>query len=171
MPTLITRIHPRDKEGKLLRDPDGMIVPAYNASLPFADKEELLSFCNEVREAGGNVQAANLLTSLLPSNPNEPSSCLVANALNFECEVDGYGGPQSKAFDATNEDSQQWAMRTTFDIAEAIHAKMGLPVAHKSLGSFVLLPERIGNAARAFDEGHPEFEDYNRDYFTDESEE
>lgn len=48
-------------------------------------EEELLEFANKIREAGG----AELIEALLPSRPNDPSSCLIANALNFTSRVTG----------------------------------------------------------------------------------
>jgi hypothetical protein len=53
-----------------------------------ASVEEVIEFANDVRSAGGG----NLIDGLMPSVPEEPNSCLIANALNFDCEVNSHAG-------------------------------------------------------------------------------
>lgn len=48
-----------------------------------ASVQEVIEFANTVREAGGG----NIISELMPSDPNEPDSCLIANALNFNCSI------------------------------------------------------------------------------------
>jgi hypothetical protein len=57
--------------------------------VPVATEEELLDFANRWRAAG----SAEALPALVPSDPVNTESCLIANALNFDCAVDaaGYG--------------------------------------------------------------------------------
>lgn len=109
--------------------------------LPVATEEELLEFCNKVRQAGG----ANVLEALLPSVQQSSYSCLIANALNFGCSVSPYM-------------NGIWLMRFPENISasqrKAISEATGLDVRPGVGKSWVMeLPEHIGNAAKAFDWG------------------
>lgn len=52
---------------------------------PRATIEETLAFANAIREAGGG----NPLDALMPAVPSDPSQCLIAKNLNFNCRVAG----------------------------------------------------------------------------------
>jgi hypothetical protein len=131
-----------------------------------ATEGELLQFANDLRKAGG----AAPLDALLPSLTNHKRECLLANALNFSSEVDhadclatdatGEFTEALKAFNTPETESILWGMRTTVPIAEAITKEMGLTYV-SGIGDtgVVLLPEHIGNAAYAFDEGYA-FQEY-----------
>lgn len=115
----------------------------------FAGKDEVLAYANRIREAGG----ANALDALLPSDPNQSSSCLIARALNFSCQV----YPEGSLY---IDGSRHWVMElpdaeTTRRVAKAMKARVV-----RLDGRLVMrLPKRIGNAAAAFDSGHDEFAD------------
>jgi len=117
--------------------------------------DELLTFANEVRKYGGSN---NMLSELIPSNPGNSHSCLIANALNFESEIDC-------PYD-------NWRMNIgSAEIVKAIGNGMGLEyyiheeeVEHynettedyeyetiEGDAGYVTLPEEIGLAAFAFD--------------------
>lgn len=108
-----------------------------------ATEEELLEFVNKGRAAGG----ANVLEALLPSRPKNPSSCLIANALNFGCTVNGSGA--------------QWFMhlpKMKLDRAQKIADALGCPLHgnydDEDEGFYgIELPIHITNAAKAFDAG------------------
>jgi hypothetical protein len=116
----------------MLKFPDG-------TTRPVATYDELLEFVNKGRAAG----AATLLEELIPSEPNRPSQCLIANALNFGCSVNGNDGG--------------WYMQLPGNMdmsrVEAIAEALGCSYWHGNWSSFINLPEHIGNAAAAFDAG------------------
>lgn len=131
---------------------------------PVATEEELLEFVNKGRAAGG----ANILEALLPSTPSDRNNCLIANALNFNCEVDVI-----KYHDDIGETT--WAMilppnigeDRAKSIAEALECELSVvrSVYEVGLGYTdtpcefdypnaevrIILPRHIGNAAAAFD--------------------
>ena len=116
-----------------------------------ATEQELLDFCNRVREAGG----ANILEELLPSIPGLGRECLIANALNFGCRV----WPVRRRPDGLfSEWQMQLPENITSEQAEAIAEAVGSPVVWPKPDQwgqeppYVVLPEHIGNAAHAFDE-------------------
>lgn len=136
-----------------------------------ANRSELLEFCKRIRNVGGG----DPLGALLPGQTHEPSSCLIANNLNFDCQVanivDYTGLPEvpeelrlvkkNKTIDLGINGTfriQQWVM-TVEDglVAEKISKQLNLPPVVTKIGydnGFqlgVLLPEPIGNAAHAFD--------------------
>jgi hypothetical protein len=121
----------------------------------YATESELLAFANKVRQAGG----ANPIPALLPAYPSDPNRCLIALALNFECEVD------SAYVLGTYEDkTRRWGMRTTHEIAGKLAEAEGfetIPVDSTSdnAGCYVVLPQRIAACAVAFDKGEA-FQDY-----------
>lgn len=120
-----------------------------------ATEEELLRFANVVRQAGG----ANPIEALLPSRPEKPSECLIANALNFSCSVNrGALGYHDDSYEFV------WYMEFPYnmdedrirEIAKGAHCRVRRP------GSQLVmqLPRHIGNAAWAFDR-RLAFQDYN----------
>jgi len=130
-----------------------------------ATEQELIEFVNKIREAGG----ADVIDALFPSYKSEPKSCLIARALNFQCEVNGTNKPHSWARDYPEliglymttarwleSNNYIWVMKVhhgsefqSINKAEEIAEKLNLPRVENEL----LLPEPIGNAAEAFDDG------------------
>lgn len=113
-----------------------------------ASLEELKKFANAVREAGGG----NPLDALMPSVPADPSKCLIAKNLNFNCTVDTEFSP--------GPDGETWSMqiddeRVSRSIADTLGLNLAtLPTYNDSdedeiMGVF--LPEEIGNVAEDFD--------------------
>lgn len=118
------------------------------AGLSYATEDELLAFANKIRKAGG----ADALSALMPSVASSPSACLIANALNFGCSVDGgtvgldniIKGPRGE---------NRWVMHLSNDMPQRIVKKIANAV-DCPLGQrehTILLPWHIGNAAHAFD--------------------
>ncbi len=98
-----------------------------------ASPEEVLEFCNRVRAAGG----ADPLPALLPGDPNNPNTCLVARNLNFDCRI------LPKEFL-----SSTWKMYVN-DAALAKRIANALDLEHED--NAVTLPPKIGQVARDFD--------------------
>lgn len=161
---------------------------------PAASIDEVLDFCNKVREAGGGKP----LNALLPGVPTDSQSCLIAKNLNFECEVGGLDGEPITDADAQKvEDSEDlWCMsledkevRDRIAIAlnlETIDARKRAEEDGQWIVSpdgewatqnvyAVLLPKAIGNVAHNFDAAwdryEQEFDDaVLRGYTTEEAE-
>lgn len=131
-----------------------------------ATEEELLAFANSIRQAGG----AGVLDALLPSVQGNQHKCLIANALNFGCEV----VPAWDALDITMDEGKfksgasKWIMRLPDNLTQAqrdgLNKVKGVNLRHFHEDSlypsvndedfyYLTLPEPIGNAADAFDEG------------------
>lgn len=134
--------------------PNPIYLPDEGVTVQVATEQELLDFANVVRESGG----ADPIPALLPSYPQNPHACLIANALNFGCSV-----LPSRTVDSTDAETGEdiaiegWSMQVDSDeLAEAIAVAIGT----KSDGLYVHLPEHIGNAAAAFDMGVA-FADFN----------
>ena len=142
-----------------------------------ATEAELLEFANAVRTAGG----ANTLSALLPSFIGDSHACLIANALNFKCEIThfGYGSVTVKQArevatgiaetEVFASGAPKWQMLFPENMdEERIHAiAKAIPGCRarrlKPSGRLVMtLPEHIGNAAAAFDSGDA-FENFARD--------
>lgn len=128
----------------------------YSAAYQCATEEELLAFCNLVREAG----FADTLDGLLPSKTGDPSTCLIANALNFKCRV----FPESSHPD--DRTSSLWMMHLPDDTSAELYHKVldvvgteHLLTDSDRLYKCVPLPLLIGNCARAFDAGEA-FQEY-----------
>ena len=144
-----------------------------------ATEEELLDFANKIRAAGG----ANVLEALLPSTPQDPHACLIANALNFGCRVDGLNSDQwhmelpgsfdfakakaiadsvecKVAYVASRYDEEKAFWRSVYEALDAPPASDAEDWAEDYDGFVILLPEHIGNAAAAFDDGSA-FVDFN----------
>ena len=107
-----------------------------------AEISEVVKFANAVREAGGG----NLIDGLMPSTPQEPSSCLIANALNFDCEV--------------NTNDGEWYMETDGEVGVKIAETLGLTFyggeQEDEYDDYrttceIALPGEIGAVAEAFD--------------------
>lgn len=107
-----------------------------------ATEAELLRFANVIRQAGG----AEVLEALLPSQPAVANQCLIANALNFSCEVDR--GPLYPAWHMAFPDNMD--EDRIREIAKAAHCRVRRPEPEEKL--VIQLPEHIGNTAWAFDE-------------------
>lgn len=108
-----------------------------------ATEEELLEFANAIRAAGG----ADVLEALLPSVPKRAGQCLIANALNFSCEVRGLGSETTTFDDGV---SYRWGMFLPHNITSAQLVEL-----RKCLDDtfYLTLPKHVGNAAEAFDTG------------------
>lgn len=126
--------------------------------LPVATKEELLEFANKVREAGEGT----FIDALMPSYAHMTDSCLIANALNFECKVDSYWKTESE--ESTCERNWYMFLGDRKDLALKIAEVIGSTASEtdpdplrepnrypESRGWNVKLPQHIGNAAAAFD--------------------
>lgn len=122
---------------------DGMQLEPH--SVEVATEAELLEFANKVRAAGG----ANILDALLPSEPSDPRACLIANALNFSCEVRSIGSWP----DGVRE--TYWGMYFPYNMSNADRSRIseatGCPI--DNFYAALKLPRHIGNAAAAFDAG------------------
>ena len=126
--------------------------------VPVATEDELLEFCNSVRQAGG----AEVLEALLPSTPGVPSECLIARGLNFDCTVGNtvYGMAWNgtglrDGFFIPGTDSCFWVMTVHYGNSEDSMAKAQEVANALGLTQFaneIALPEHIGNAAEAFDQ-------------------
>lgn len=121
-------------------------TPDMPDEISVATETELLDFVNRARRAGG----ANILGALLPSQPQEPESCLIANGLNFGCVVDGAD------FDDPATGEPRWNM--TFpdnidrEVAQSVADALGCELLNYMDGARCLvLPREIGHAAGAFD--------------------
>lgn len=124
---------------------------AAGKQLTAANRAALLEFANKVREAGGGTP----LSALMPSVPQNHQQCLIARALNFSCAVGPEQGIDVERFPSG---AIRWVMRVsseekTIEIAKSA----GLDLRFEGLNLVLLLPEEIGNAARAFDLHHSEF--------------
>lgn len=144
--------------------PETDILPGF-PDAPVATEQELLDFCNRVREAGGTT----ILDELLPSRPGNAGECLIANALNFGCKV----WPDEILEDNLKAGVVRWkwfmylpgnlSAEQRRAIAEAVGNE--LVPAGQSGDEKVELPTEIGNAAHAFDKGAA-FRDFDRTVVT-----
>jgi hypothetical protein len=128
---------------------------ARTITLEYATVGEVLEFVNRVREAGG----AETIDRLPNAVPRDPERCLLARALNFDCEVRGYGRWPSGA--------TIWHMvlpsksaAEVAALAEALGLEHDSAPSRRGLDATIVLPEEIGNVARAFDLN----EGWTRDY-------
>jgi len=137
-----------------------------NAIRERASVDELLAFANDIRRVGGSN---DMLHELIPSTPTDSSACLIANALNFQSQIQGsdYG-------DQVGENL--WEMTIENEaVANAIEVSdLNLQVFHNYntdseelydddgefldetevevyYNSSIILPLPIGHAASAFD--------------------
>lgn len=155
-------------------------MPRILNGLKVATEQELLDFANAIRKAGG----ANALEALLPSTPGDPKACLIANALNFSCEVgglsmnkDGEGFPGSQHGDTWfmtfPENMDVDRIRAIAKVVPGVRFAwgwdIGSPEFDRNTGRHsypdskripaLRLPRHIGNAAEAFDDGRA-FQEY-----------
>lgn len=123
----------------------------YTAIAERASIKEIIEFANVVRKAGGG----KVIGELMPSFPQDSDSCLIANALNFDCRVDEYYG-------------KDWAMRVyeeelAIKIANAIDSEYFFDSEANNFA--IILPYEIGMVAKAFDSYRDvELETYNKEY-------
>lgn len=120
----------------------------YEAITNRASVKEVIEFANKVRKAGGG----NTIDALMPSLPESTDSCLIANALNFDCEI----VPQNK----------EWLMVVhDGEVGENIAKELDLPYYYSSeICVSITLPKEIGYVAKAFDSGiDVELEKFNED--------
>lgn len=130
-------------------------------TVEYADEAEVLDFANKVRAAGGGEP----IEGLFPSEPSEPNACLIAKALNFGCNVDGWY-PKGTTEPNKPQKGMRWVMYIdrSYDDVKAIADAVGCEMIPLGAGDYwrdgtededhmpgFLLPELIGNAARAFD--------------------
>jgi hypothetical protein len=116
-----------------------------------ASIEQVVNFANAVREAGGG----SLIEELLPSVPEEPNSCLVANALNFDCDVNSHAGvwymeiyESEKGIDIAEQLDLEYDAPKYLDYVDDETGKEHY--AYEG-GCEIYLPEEIGLVAEAFD--------------------
>lgn len=112
--------------------------------------DELLEFANKVREAGGG----NPLDALMPAVPEDPSQCLIAKNLNFNCQVDGGPGAWANVIEG-EATSGDWYMSTDKDVRDRIAEALNLPKVTWKDPSIVYyavqLPDAIAQIAADFD--------------------
>ena len=116
-------------------------INALHAIRERAEIDEVISFANNIRAAGGG----SFIDGLMPSIPMEPNSCLIANALNFDCEVNCHNGDWYMEVDDG---------RIGRQIAE--HLSLRFYGGDEEDGEYfttceILLPPKIGYVAEAFD--------------------
>ncbi len=98
-----------------------------------ASFEEVLDFCNRVREAGGG----DPIDALMPAIPRNSNACLLARNLNFDCSVRHLG-------------NENWVMYVN-DPDVAVNIANALELSLSWSGRGVRLPKKIGLVARDFD--------------------
>jgi hypothetical protein len=127
--------------------------------------QDLLKFCNEVREAAG-VEQVDVLDALFPAVPQDKNTCIVALNLNFNCMVynyDLYNVPWEE---------QPWGMFIEdAEIRDRIAEKLGLEIMQDEgyqdrIG--IVLPDWVGRIAFDFD---CDWDDINSCYTWEEAEE
>lgn len=105
--------------------------------IEYATEEEVLNFCNKIREVGGG----EAIKSLLGGVPLAASACMIANSLNFDSTVIPIGRGKS----------ERWVMCCSVEVVNKI-VDSGLCDRWDNSAIHVVLPRRIGYAAYAFDE-------------------
>jgi hypothetical protein len=109
-----------------------------------ASFDEVLNFCNAVREAGG----ANPLDALLPAVPSDSTSCLIARNLNFSCTVTPSGDHyQAELWYMEIDDPQ--IVETIIDNVDG--AEPFVDLNGRVYATRVLLPPEIAQVAIEFD--------------------
>lgn len=115
-------------------------------------EEEVLDFCNRVREAGGT----DVLEALLPGDAGLGESCLIAKNLNFSCNIRPGRIPEG------HDNIDNWVMIIKEeDIAKKISSAMDMEIiGHETSGFWpgyrLSLPSEIAEVARNFDNLHDE---------------
>lgn len=144
-------------------------IDMYGLISSIATEEELLEFANKVRAAGG----ANILDALLLSKRSQSSACLIARALNFDCEVNQWKPTDNRISVDWPSGNPKWVMmpqrgdgahseKLTRQLSKDLKLRLVRNMTRRHPLEFVyglLLPETIGNAARAFDAGNA-FQNY-----------
>lgn len=120
--------------------------------LEYATEEEVLEFANKLRAAG----AAEPLDALMPSRRNDATECLIANACNFGCEVRPWEAMKGDWFlQFPSNMSSQKCLKIMHAVGCEPHEGVAGDVVRlvPAAVAAMALPERIGNAAMAFDHG------------------
>lgn len=125
---------------------------ALHSEVPVATEEELLEFANKLRAAG----AADPLDALMPSMPGDAERCLIANACNFGCTVNGDGpvGGEKNEIQWVLEFPEGMDEDRARRVAEAVALTLDVEDSEFTEGLRFMsmkLPREIGNAAHAFD--------------------
>lgn len=129
---------------------------------PRATIEETLAFANAVREAGGG----NPLDALMPAVPSDPSQCLIAKNLNFNCRVSGLEEEDlhGDSIPATYEDAWVMLFGDNQTLRDTIANALDLPTIDSYIEDdtddgwrrlpdyAIVLPAEIGQVAADFDE-------------------
>lgn len=135
--------------------PTKIYFESWDEKFDVATPEEVLDFANSVREAGGG----DIIPELFPSIKRDVNHCLIAKALNFDCEVVGvidktlHRDGFSKMIDYM---MPYYMMGADPHVAFDVATNIGLPICAHSWQAnvlYILLPQHIGNAVYAFDEG------------------
>lgn len=120
----------------------------------YCEEQELLDIANKIRAAGG----AEALEAFFPSDIGQEKSCLIANALNFGCKVSGFFPKIVQdgniMFRPAYDGDPAWTMQVpTAKLAKQLAAELGWEVINvPSYRNFIILPQKVGNTAAAFDE-------------------
>jgi hypothetical protein len=142
-----------------------------------ASFDEVLAFCNKVREIGG----ANPLDALIPAIPQDSHQCLVALNLNFSCRVTNGTTARFSKYEIEhqgygNVSYYPWTMIVDDPVlAIKLGKGLDLPVIGDSNNDdgfvyHILLPAKIGAVARRFDDWMDDPEaDPEMDKFVEES--
>lgn len=115
----------------------------------YCDEQELLDIANQIRRAGG----ADALDAFFPSNQGDEKTCLIATSLNFGCTVCNWPTGCPKSFWPSGD--LKWVMVVdTVRQAKALAKTMGWDIVDiPGYRNHIILPEKVGNTAAAFDEG------------------
>lgn len=121
--------------------------------------DELKEVANKVRKAGGG----NPIDALLPAVPQDPSACLIAKNLNFNCRVEGAGPSWRTTGEALA--AGAWLMvlddeKLRDNIAEATGWEPANQIVLHSddvRDWAVVLPDDVGAVADAFDNAWDDF--------------
>jgi hypothetical protein len=119
-----------------------------------ATAEEIIEFVNKARAAGG----ADVLDALLPSHKGNAYNCLIANALNFSCAVDGAFTENSRGDRPATADEIHWGMFLPSNMdekrARTIASALDCPLVVRALYSE--RDGRRGDALRIYNPGEAE---------------
>jgi hypothetical protein len=115
-----------------------------------ASFDETLVFANAVRRAGGG----NPIDALMPSEPQDASSCLIARNLNFSCEVDAMADGDGLWHMLIDDPAVSKAIAKELNLDLVMHDDedcWGVSEKADDRIAGVVLPRAIGNVARDFD--------------------
>lgn len=109
---------------------------------------ETIEVCNKVRTAGGG----NALKALLPSDPGKGTSCLIANGLNFDCEIDyGLHEPWGDALTLLPGSGRMHLADADADTGRRIADEMGWDIEYSGDTFDLVLPDELAMVAVEFD--------------------